>query len=197
VPSCAEGGVLGILPGVIGVIQATEAVKLIIGKGEPLIGRLLLYNALTMKFREMKLRKDPECPICGKNPTIKALIDYEQFCGIGSEPEVLPMQGDALTAKELKKELDAGRKIYLLDVREPHEWDICKIPGAHLLPMGEVEQRIHELDRNANIVAYCRSGSRSGKTVKFLREQGFGKIRNLTGGILAWSDQVDPSVPKY
>jgi sulfur-carrier protein adenylyltransferase/sulfurtransferase len=197
VPSCAEGGVLGILPGVIGLIQATEAVKLIIGQGEPLIGRLLLYNALAMTFREMKLRKDPACPICGKNPTIQALVDYEEFCGLRPAKEDTSAARAAVGAGDLKKELDAGRNIFLLDVREPHEWDICRIPGARLVPLGEIGNRIGEMDRQADIVCYCRSGGRSARAVKLLGENGFSRVRNLTGGILAWSDQVDPSIPKY
>jgi adenylyltransferase/sulfurtransferase len=198
VPSCAEGGVLGILPGIIGVIQATEAVKLIIGKGEPLIGRLVLFNALAMKFREMKLQKDPDCPLCGKNPTIKHLIDYEEFCGIGTPAETAaPTNSLVVSVKELKSELDRGARVVLLDVREPHEAEICQLPGSTLIPLGELEHRASELDRNANIVAYCRSGPRSGRAVKFLHEIGFPRVRNLTGGILAWSDQIDPSVPRY
>jgi adenylyltransferase/sulfurtransferase len=198
VPSCAEGGVLGILPGIIGVIQATEAVKLIIGKGDPLIGRLLLFNALAMTFREMKLKKDPACPLCGKAPTITKLIDYEEFCGIGApEPEYDPASTRTITAKELKRELDRKVPLVLLDVREPHEVNICRLPGSKLIPLGELEMHIHELDRNSHIVAYCRTGSRSARAVKFLHEAGFGKTRNLTGGMHAWSDQVDPSMPKY
>jgi molybdopterin/thiamine biosynthesis adenylyltransferase/rhodanese-related sulfurtransferase/molybdopterin converting factor small subunit len=197
VPSCAEGGVLGILPGVIGVIQATEAVKLILGNGEPLIGRLLLYNALTMKFQEMKLRKDPDCPICGEHPTVTGLIDYEFFCGIGADDHEPPEPGTVVTATQLKAELDQRRPIHLVDVREPHEYEICRIPGADLIPQGDLERRIHELDRDWDIVMFCRSGGRSARTAKFLREAGFRRVRNLTGGILAWSDKVDPSVPKY
>jgi len=198
VPSCAEGGVLGILPGVIGVIQATEAVKLILGKGEPLIGRLLLYNALTMRFREMKLHQDPNCPVCGENPTVTELIDYEQFCGIGGEANQIVLEPEAtITPTELKKAVDAGEDVVILDVRESYEYDICRLDGSKLIPLGELERRVNELDRDANIVAHCRSGGRSAQAVKFLREAGYEKARNLTGGILAWSDQVDPSVPKY
>jgi adenylyltransferase/sulfurtransferase len=198
VPSCAEGGVLGILPGVIGVIQATETVKLIMGKGEPLIGRLLLYNALSMKFREMKLRRDPACPVCGENPTVTGLIDYEYFCGIGlgqDEPTLDP--GNIVDPVALKKELDGDSNIFLLDVREPHEYDICRLPDSWLLPLGQLEKRINEVDREADIVVYCRSGVRSAQAVKFLVDAGYPRVRNLAGGTLAWSKQVDPSVPKY
>lgn len=198
VPSCAEGGVLGILPGIIGLIQATEAVKLIIGKGEPLIGRLLLYDALAMRFRELKLRKDPNCPICGEHPTIKQLIDYEEFCGIGTQADSVVLEPELeISAKELKKRLDQGEKLFILDVREPHEYEICRLPGAKLIPLNQLATRIHELDRSWEIVAHCRSGVRSAKAVKFLREAGFEKVKNLKGGILAWSDEVDPTVPKY
>lgn len=198
VPNCAEGGVLGILPGVIGTIQATEAVKLIAGIGEPMIGRLLLYNALTMRFRELKLQKDPNCPVCGANPTIRELADYGSLCGIVPITKgATEMNPNEITPRELKQELDAGKKLFILDVREPNEYAICKIPGSHLIPLGELERRVGELDRNVNIVAHCKAGGRSAKAVKFLLDHGFTKIRNLTGGILAWSDQVDPSVPKY
>ncbi|MFQ5641225.1 MAG: molybdopterin-synthase adenylyltransferase MoeB [bacterium] len=198
VPSCAEGGVLGILPGNIGLIQATEAIKLIIEKGEPLIGRLLLYDALAMKFRELKLRKDPDCPMCGEKPTIHALIDYEQFCGIGTEADrVVPEPEYEITVTELKEKVDQNGKTFILDVREPHEFEICRIPEAKLIPLGELEKRVHELDRSWDIVVHCRSGARSANAVKFLREAGFEKVKNLKGGILAWSDEVDPSVPKY
>lgn len=198
VPSCAEGGVLGILPGNIGLIQATEAIKLIIGKGEPLIGRLLLYDALAMKFRELTLRKDPSCPICGEKPTIQALIDYEDFCGIGTAAESVVLEPEnEITATALKSKITENRMPFLLDVREPIEFQICRIPNSKLIPLNELSTRIHELERTWDIVAYCRSGARSAKAVKFLREAGFEKVRNLKGGILAWSDEVDPSVPKY
>lgn len=167
VPSCAEGGVLGILPGMIGVIQANEAVKLIIGQGDPLIGRLLLYDALGMKFREMKLKKDPTCPLCGENPTVTELIDYEHFCGIGTEEDQIVLDAEAIiSAPDLKETLDTDT-IYLLDVREPHEYEICKLEHSHLIPLGEVETRVHELDRDWNIVAYCRSGQRSAASFLF------------------------------
>ena len=196
VPSCAEGGVLGILPGLVGVIQATEVIKLILGKGDPLIGRLLLIDALGMKFRELKLRKNPECPACGKNRTITKLIDYEQFCGIrGEEQEVETSTAD-VQVEELKQRLDRGDDIFVLDVREPHEYQICNI-GGHLIPLGELPKRVSELDSSKEIVAHCRSGVRSAKAVNFLRQAGFKKVHNLAGGILAWADRVDPKMPKY
>jgi adenylyltransferase/sulfurtransferase len=200
VPSCAEGGVLGILPGLIGLVQATEAVKLILGSGEPLIGRLLLYDALAMRFRELKLRRNIECPVCGDHPTITKLIDYQEFCGIPHQ-EPVPVSPTAkegeISVVELKEKIDRGDKFTLLDVREPHEWQIAKIPGATLIPLGDLPKRVNELDSSVEIVAQCRSGVRSGKACDFLRQAGFTKVKNLTGGILAWSDQVDPSVPKY
>lgn len=198
VPSCAEGGVLGILPGLIGVIQATEAVKLILGKGETLVGRLLLYNAMNMSFRELKLRKDPQCPLCGDNPTVTELIDYDHFCGIntGQESPLLGAQ-DNLSAQEVKARLDSKDDVLLLDVREPHEYDICKLPNSKLIPLGQVEKRIGEIDRDADIIVYCRSGVRSAQAAKFLLDAGYRKVKNMEGGMLAWSDRVDPSVPKY
>ncbi len=198
VPSCAEGGVLGVLPGVIGVIQATEAIKQILGIGAPLIGRLLLYDALKMSFRELKLRKDPECPVCGKHPSIDRLIDYEQFCGIGTEAETVHLKPhELIRAPELKECLDRGKRIVLLDIREPHEYEIAHLPDAVLIPPGELEKRIGELDREAVFVTYCRTGPRSARAVKLMRESGFQHVRNLEGGILAWADEVDPSLPKY
>lgn len=197
VPSCAEGGVLGILPGLIGVIQATETIKLILGKGEPLIGRLLLVDALKMKIRELKLRKNPECPVCGENPTITELIDYEEFCGIEPEPEVEEGHPWEITPVELKERLDRGEEIVLLDVREPQEWQICHLPGAKLIPLGQLPQRVHELNSADEIVAYCRSGQRSARAVEFLQGAGFRKIKNLRGGILGWATHVDPTVPRY
>jgi molybdopterin/thiamine biosynthesis adenylyltransferase/rhodanese-related sulfurtransferase/molybdopterin converting factor small subunit len=197
VPSCAEGGVLGILPGIIGLVQATEAVKLILGAGEPLIGRLMLYDALAMKFRELKLRRNPECPVCGDYPTVTKLIDYQQFCGIpGHTPEPEVAEGD-ITPKEVKAKLDRGDKFQFIDVREPHEYQICSIPGAKLIPLGELPKRLNELDPSVELVAHCKSGVRSGKAIDLLKQSGFKKLRNMKGGILAWSDQVDPSVPKY
>jgi adenylyltransferase/sulfurtransferase len=199
VPSCAEGGVLGILPGTIGLIQATETVKLILGIGEPLVGRLMLYDALAMRFRELKLRKDPDCPVCGTHPTVTKLIDYQQFCGI---PKQAPM-ADTGSSKteidviELKSMMDRGDGFVLLDVREPHEYRIAAIPGSKLIPLGEVGRRLNELDRDADIVVHCKSGMRSAKACTILRDAGFRNVRNLKGGILAWSDRIDPSVPKY
>lgn len=198
VPSCAEGGVLGILPGIIGIIQATEAVKLILGAGNSLMGRLLLFDALGMKFREMKLRKDPDCPICGNNPTIRDLIDYEHFCGIGTEADqIMVHKNQEIGVDELKRSIDRSDDIFLLDVREPHEAEICQLDGSTLIPLGQLQARVGELDRDRDIVAYCRSGARSGKAVKFLGEAGFARVRNLVGGILAWSDHIDPGMPKY
>jgi sulfur-carrier protein adenylyltransferase/sulfurtransferase len=198
VPSCAEGGVLGVLPGIIGAIQALETIKLIIGKGEPLIGRLLLFDALGLKFRELKLRKNPGCPACGLHPTIDHLIDYDEFCGIRGQEEVTAVpQIPEITPIELKQMMDEGRDFRLVDVREPHEFDICRIPGSLLIPLGDVPARMNELDSAQEIVVHCRSGARSARAVEFLRQAGFSRIHNLKGGILAWSDQVDPSVPKY
>jgi adenylyltransferase/sulfurtransferase len=199
VPSCAEGGVLGILPGLIGVVQATETVKLILGRGEPLVGRLVLYDALNMRFRELTLRKNPECPVCGEHPTVTKLIDYHQFCGIPQhEPAPAPGLSEwEIDPTEVKTKLDRGDHFVLVDVREPHEYQICKIPNAKLIPLGEVPKRVHELDSADEIVAHCRSGIRSAKAVDFLRQAGFRKVKNMRGGILAWSDRVDPSMPKY
>jgi adenylyltransferase/sulfurtransferase len=197
VPSCAEGGVLGVLPGIVGTIQAAETLKLIIGKGEPLIGRLLLFDALAMKFRELKLRKNPDCPVCGTHPTVTKLIDYAEFCGVrGEEAPTTVTNVPEITAPELKARLDKRDDIYVLDVREPHEYQICNING-HLIPLGELPQRVHELDSSREIVAHCKSGKRSAQAVEFLRGAGFRKISSLKGGILAWSDEVDPTVPKY
>jgi molybdopterin/thiamine biosynthesis adenylyltransferase/rhodanese-related sulfurtransferase/molybdopterin converting factor small subunit len=197
VPSCAEGGVLGILPGIIGLVQATEAVKLILGAGEPLVGRLLLYDALAMKFRELKLRRNPECPVCGDHPTITKLIDYQEFCGIPHHAPEVPVNTGEVTPKEVKAKQDRGDHFLLLDVREPHEYQICSIPGSKLIPLGDLPKRVNELDSSMEIVAHCKSGMRSAKAVDFLKKAGFKNVSNMTGGILAWSDQVDPSVPKY
>jgi len=201
VPSCAEGGVLGILPGTIGLIQATETVKLILGIGEPLVGRLLLFDALGMRFRELKLRKNPECPICGDHRTITKLIDYHQFCGVPQQAET-PRQEAKVTESEIevtevKEKLDRGDDFVLIDVREPHEYQICNIPAAKLIPLGEVGKRLDELDPEADIVIHCKSGMRSARACGILKAAGFKHVRNMKGGILAWSDQVDPSVPKY
>jgi sulfur-carrier protein adenylyltransferase/sulfurtransferase len=197
VPSCAEGGVLGVLPGIVGTIQAAETLKLIIGKGQPLIGRLLLFDALGMKFRELKLRKNPDCPVCGENRTLTKLIDYAEFCGIrGEEAPSTVTNIPEITPTELKSRLDRGDDLYILDVREPHEYQICNIRG-NLIPLGELPRRVHELDSSREIVAHCRSGKRSADAVLFLQKAGFRKIWNLKGGILAWSDEVDPTIPKY
>jgi sulfur-carrier protein adenylyltransferase/sulfurtransferase len=200
VPSCAEGGVLGILPGLVGVIQATEVIKLILGKGDPLIGRLLLIDALGMKFRELKLRKNSDCPACGTHRTITKLIDYNEFCGIRGEErsQEKPVEAGVpeMQVEELKRRLDAGEDLFVLDVREPHEYQICNING-HLIPLGDLPKRVHELDSSREIVAHCRSGVRSAKAVAFLQQAGFKKVHNLAGGILAWADRVDPKMPKY
>jgi len=197
VPSCAEGGVLGILPGLVGLVQATEVIKLILEKGTSLVGRLLLFDALGMKFRELKLRKDPECPVCGENATIKALIDYEAFCGIVPADEESPTGIDEVTPKELKEELDQGKDPYILDVRNQVEYDISRIEGSHLIPLDQLLNRLHELDSARDIVAHCRTGARSAKAIEMLQEAGFRKLRNLKGGVLAWADEVDPTMPKY
>jgi sulfur-carrier protein adenylyltransferase/sulfurtransferase len=196
VPSCAEGGVLGILPGLVGVMQATEVIKLILGQGDPLIGRLLLIDALGMKFRELKLRKNPDCPACGTHPTITKLIDYNEFCGIRGEEKPVETGIPEIQVEELKRRLDAGDHLFVLDVREPHEYQICNI-GGHLIPLGDLPKRVNELDSSREIVAHCRSGVRSGKAVAFLQQAGFKKVHNLAGGILAWADRVDPKMPKY
>ena len=199
VPRCAEGGVLGILPGVVGTIQATETVKLIIGVGEPLINRFMIYDALRMKFRELKLRRDPECPVCGDRPTVTQLIDYEQFCGIAptSPASDDSTSGDDVTVEELKFFIDNNDGVFLLDVREPQEHQICSIPGSVLIPLGELPNRISELGGHKDVVVHCKSGVRSAKAVKILSDAGFQKVRNLSGGILRWIDVVDPSLPKY
>jgi adenylyltransferase/sulfurtransferase len=199
VPSCAEGGVLGILPGTVGIIQATEAIKIILGKGEPLIGRLMLYDALAMKFRELKIRKDPSCPVCGQHPTITELQDYEYFCGIApheeGEENGAPLQ--QITARQLKETLDAGQRVTLLDVREPQEWEITRLPNAKLIPLGEVPERMNELDTADDIVVYCHHGQRSARAINFLQKMGFSKLRNLAGGIDAWAVNVDQEMPRY
>ena len=197
VPSCAEGGVLGVLPGIVGCIQAVETLKLIIGKGESLVGRLLLFDALAMRFRELKLRKNPDCPVCGSHPTITKLIDYAEFCGIRGEEAPAPQTSiPEITPRDLKTRLDRRDDLYILDVREPHEYQICNL-GGHLIPLGDLAKRAGELDSSREIVAHCRSGKRSAEAVEFLQRAGFRKVLNLKGGILAWSDEVDPSVPKY
>ena len=199
VPSCAEGGVLGVLPGIIGVIQAIETVKLILSEGQPLVGRLILFNALKMSFRELKLRKNPECPICSTHPTLTRLIDYDEFCGIGrgnEEGETLA-DSEEITARELKAKIDRGDKFTLIDVREPHEYAIAKIPGAKLVPLATVKDRLHEFDTADDIVVQCKMGGRSAQALQVLKQAGFKKVKNLVGGITAWSNDVDPTVPKY
>jgi molybdopterin/thiamine biosynthesis adenylyltransferase/rhodanese-related sulfurtransferase len=213
VPSCAEGGVLGILPGLLGVIQATETIKLILGIGEPLVGRLLLVDALGMSFRTLKLRKNPDCPVCGTHPTVTELIDYNQFCGIAPPSEVGPLEVardkavddhpivdgiPQISVQELKRKLDAKEDVFVLDVREPHEYLIANL-GALQIPVGEVERRVGELaaQKNREVVVHCRSGARSQKAALILKQAGFSNVSNLAGGILAWADKVDPSMPKY
>ena len=196
VPSCAEGGVLGVLPGIVGAIQASEAIKWILAAGESLVGRLLLFDALKMSFRELKLRKNPECPVCGPNRTIHELIDYEAFCGIRGEEVTSDVAVPTVNVKELKRRLDAGDDVVVLDVREPHEYRLCRI-GELLIPLGELAARVHELDSARDIVVYCRTGVRSAQAVGFLQDAGFERVWNLAGGIHAWSDEIDPSIPKY
>ncbi len=195
VPSCAEGGVLGVLPGVIGTIQATEALKLILGEGEPLVGRLLLYDALEMSFDEVRLRKNPDCPVCGEQPTVTELIDYVQFCGL--DPAEMLEPSWEITATELERRLKNGDRPVLLDVREPHEWDIAHLEGARLIPQGDLPARMHELDSADEIVIYCRSGERSARALNLLRDAGFRRLKNLRGGINAWASAVDPNLPQY
>jgi molybdopterin/thiamine biosynthesis adenylyltransferase/rhodanese-related sulfurtransferase/molybdopterin converting factor small subunit len=203
VPSCAEGGVLGVLPGVIGTIQATETIKLLLGAGESLVGRFLIYDAWRMRFRELKLRRDPACPVCGDHPTIRELIDYEQFCGVAPArtPAAEPRDdGFETTVGDLKARLDRGEKVFILDVREPQEFQICRIPGSTLVPLGELSSRLAEIPRGAgapDIVVHCKSGVRSAKAARLLADRGYDRVRNLKGGILAWIDQIDPSQAKY
>ena len=198
VPSCAEGGVLGVLPGIVGTIQATEILKLALGRGSSLTGRLLLFNALDMKFRELKLRRDPKCPICGDNPTIKELIDYEQFCGISAEPETPASNPDEVTVQEMKRALeDPKLGIRVIDVRELDEQQIAQIKGVPLFPLSTLQQRFTELDPNQSLYVHCKSGVRSMKAVNFLKQQGFKYAKSVKGGISAWSDEIDHSVPKY
>ncbi|HET7270297.1 MAG TPA: molybdopterin-synthase adenylyltransferase MoeB [Rubrobacter sp.] len=197
VPSCAEGGVLGILPGAIGTIQATETVKLLLGIGEPLIGRLLLYDALGMRFREMKLRKDPNCPVCGENPTVTELIDYQEFCGIPQANAAEQENGvPEITVEELKQKLDNSEEINVLDVREPHEYEVANI-GVRLIPLGELPQRLAELEQDEILAIHCKTGARSARAVKLLQDAGFQNVYNVKGGITAWSEEIDPSIPKY
>jgi sulfur-carrier protein adenylyltransferase/sulfurtransferase len=196
VPSCAEGGVLGVLPGIIGSLQANEVIKLIVGAGDPLIGRLVLFDALKMRFRELKLHKDPRCPICSENPTQHELIDYEQFCGIGPAEEAI-VEGFDISVEELKRRMDEGHPLTVLDVRNPQEYEIARIPGAVLIPLHELQDRLGELDTAASLVVHCHHGPRSTQAVRFLRQMGFSRAVNLAGGIDAWSLDVDPSVPQY
>jgi adenylyltransferase/sulfurtransferase len=200
VPSCAEGGVLGVLPGVIGTIQATEVIKLITGIGTPLIGRLLLYDALHMNFREMKLRRNPECPVCGEHPTVTELIDYDAFCGITPQQQEVVVTGAEyeITPRELLTWLEQDDRPYLLDVRNPYEVEIAAIPGTdRLIPVDQLMRHINELDSAREMVVYCRSGARSAHAVEQLKQAGFRKVKNLVGGVLRWSDDIDPSMPKY
>ena len=204
VPNCAEGGVLGILPGFIGVVQATETVKLLLGIGRPLIGRLMLYDALDMTVREMKVRKNPKCPICGPNPTIRELIDYQAFCGVrGGEPAqdhskgVSAMPDDEITPVDLKARIDRGERPFILDVRNAEEIAICKIEWSTVIPLPELPNRLGELDPGVPMVVHCKSGMRSAKAIKLLRDNGFSQLTNLTGGILAWIKEVDPTQPTY
>ncbi|MFN2509507.1 MAG: molybdopterin-synthase adenylyltransferase MoeB [Chthoniobacterales bacterium] len=199
VPNCAEAGVLGVLPGVIGMMQAIEAVKLILGLGESLLGRLLHFDALKMKFREFKLRRDPQCPVCGENPTITAPIDYEVFCG--NTPSVATDKNNngvpEISVGELKRKVDAREHFQLIDVREPHEYEIASIAGARLIPLGELPDRVQEIEADGEIVVHCHSGVRSAKAVQLLEKAGFGNVFNLAGGIDAWSEEIDPAVPRY
>jgi len=199
VPSCAEGGVLGVLPGIIGVMQALEAIKLIVGIGDPLIGRLVSFDALKLRFKEFKIRKDRNCPICGDHPTLHELIDYDQFCGIPQADAEAAKEMDVptITALDLKQKFDRRDKFVLVDVREPFEYEITHIPGSKLIPLGELPARLSELDSADDIVLQCKSGGRSAKALRILQEAGFRKLSNLEGGITAWSDDVDPTVPKY
>jgi len=198
VPSCAEGGVLGILPGIIGTMQAAETIKLILEKGDPLIGKLLFIDVMGMKVRELKLRKDPNCPICGKNPTITKLIDYEEFCGLGRGEEEVPPGSDLeITVDEFHDLINGKKNVVILDVREPHEYEICHIDGSVLIPLGELPSRVNELDTADEIIAYCHLGMRSLRATRFLRQMGFKKVKNLRGGIDAWAEEYDPDMPRY
>jgi adenylyltransferase/sulfurtransferase len=199
VPSCAEGGVLGVLPGLVGTIQATEAIKLILGIGDTLAGRLLLVDAMTMTVRTLTLRRDPDCPVCGDRPTVTALIDYEQFCGIAPQPHALPPDLET-SADELSARIADGRPVWILDVREPREFEICRIPGSTLIPLGDLPARFAELPDPAtgpDIVVHCKSGVRSAKAVRLLRERGYTRVRNLKGGVLEWIRRIDPGQAGY
>jgi sulfur-carrier protein adenylyltransferase/sulfurtransferase len=201
VPSCAEGGVLGVLPGIVGSLQALETIKLLLGIGDAMVGRLLMFDALRMRFRELKLRRDPACPVCGDDPSVRALIDYDRFCGLPNPGEERTMTDDVpeITVTELKQRLDRGDPVTIVDVREPYEWEIGNLDdyGARLIPLAELEERLDEIDPQEEIVLQCRSGGRSARALKFMRERGYARLLNLKGGILAWSDEVDSSIPKY
>ena len=198
VPSCAEGGVLGVLPGIVGCIQAAETIKLLLGTGEPLIGRLLLFDALSMRFRELRLRKNPQCVICGESPRIRALIDYEEFCGVRPPTALAPAAATGrITPAELKSRLDGGDHPFILDVREPAEWQICRLDGATLIPLRELPQRLDEVPRDEDVVVHCKMGGRSAKAAQLLRERGYTRVLDLEGGILAWARSVDPQMAQY
>jgi len=197
VPSCAEGGVLGILPGVIGTLQATETIKMILDKGDPLVGRLLLFDALRMRFRELKLQKAPNCPICGRNPTINSLIDYEAFCGLGRGEAGPLSEENEIRVTELKRRIDRGERVNLIDVREPHEYEICRIEGSNLIPVSEIPNRVNQFNLTDEYIFHCHTGARSAWAVSFLCQLGFKKVKNLKGGIDAWAAEVDPSIPRY
>jgi molybdopterin/thiamine biosynthesis adenylyltransferase/rhodanese-related sulfurtransferase len=198
VPSCAEGGVLGILPGLIGVTQATEAIKVILGEGEPLIGRLLTVDTMGMNFRTLKIRKDPECPVCGENPSITEPIDYEMFCGVSAINDTKPAAEESdINVHQLQNMIQKGEELNLIDVRQPNEWDICHLSEATLIPLDTLNERVTELDTSKEYVVMCRSGARSRKAIGYLKEMGFTKLRNLDGGILAWADEIDPTMAKY
>ncbi len=198
VPSCAEGGVLGILPGVIGCIQATETIKLILGIGDPLIGRLLHYDALAMTFRTFKIRRDPKWAVGAPHPTIKGLIDYEEFCGVRGEPLAASRAGGGdITPEQLKRRIDAGENLFVLDVRNPNEFAICRIPGTVLVPLLELPSRFAEVPKDREVIVHCKSGMRSAKAIEFLKAQGYTRLVNLTGGVLGWAEKVDPGMPKY
>src|SRR5690606_3249407 len=197
VPSCAEGGVLGILPGLVGLIQATEAIKWLLNIGEPLVGRLLLVDALGMKFRQLRLRRNPDCPVCGDHPTQTELIDYEEFCGIPSVDQQPESNVPEITVHELKAKLDRGDDVFILDVRNPQEYEISRIEGAKLIPLDQLMERVHELDSSREIVLQCRTGQRSAVALQRLQKLGFRKLHNLKGGILEWSREIDPTLPRY
>jgi adenylyltransferase/sulfurtransferase len=197
VPNCSEAGVLGVLPGIIGVLQAIEAIKLLVGTGDSLLGRLVHFDALKAKFREFHLQRDPECPVCSESPVITAPLDYEGFCSSAKNPKTMSVNIPEITVEDLKARLDRKENFVLVDVREPFEWDIARIPGAILIPFGELPARLGELNPSSDFVIQCKSGGRSAHAVQFLQQQGFSKVSNLAGGILAWSERIDPTVPRY